>query len=269
MRTTLLIATCMACIAISAKSHEFWIDSEDYRIAPGDSVVARLRVGTEFEGSEQAYIPRNFKRFDYVQGAVVSEVPGVVGDRPAANFAVEDEGLLVLVHQTKDLSLTWDSWEDFEGFVRHKDAGWVVDEHLAAGDSKDSVREVYSRYAKSLVAVGDGRGSDLITQMTTEIVALENPYTDDLSDGFKVAVLYKGKVRPSAQVEVFERSSQGDVRIFTVATNSFGVANVRVKAGHQYMLDSVVLRRPLEQPSSGEPYAWESLWANLTFEVPE
>ena len=251
MRTTLLIATCMACIAISAKGHEFWIDSEDYRIAPGDNVVARLRVGTEFEGSEQAYIPRNFRRFDYVQGAVVNEVPGVVGDRPAANFAVGDEGLLVLVHQTRDLSLTWDSWDKFEGFVRHKDAGWVVDEHLAAGDSKDSVREVYSRYAKSLVAVGAGSGDDVVTGMLTEIVALENPYTGDMTDGIDVRVLYDGVPRETTQVEVFERAPGGEVRIFTVRTDGEGVATVPVAPGHTYMLDSVVLRRPVSPPENG------------------
>lgn len=268
MRTTLLLAVCMACIAATSKAHEFWIEAIDYQIAPGEKVVANLLVGTEYEGSKQSYIPRNFKRFQFVQNGAAADVPGVVGDRPAANFEVQDSGLLVLVHQTTNSGLTWDTWDKFEKFVRHKDATWVLDEHLAKGLAQENVREVYSRYAKSLIAVGAGAGKDVITGMPTEIVALENPYTDNMADGINVGVLYKGKPRRATQVEVFERSSSGDVRIFTVKTNTKGVATVPVKAGHEYMLDSVVLRRPVTQPSAGKPYAWESLWANLTFEVP-
>ena len=258
----------MACIAAMSKAHEFWIEAIDYQVAPGEKVIANLLVGTEFEGSKQAFIPRNFKRFKYVQNGAALDVPGVLGDRPAANFPVKDAGLLVLVHETTNLSLTWDEWEKFENFVRHKDAEWVLDEHLAKGLQQEDVREVYSRYAKSLISVGDGAGKDVITGMLTEIVALENPYTDNMADGIRVGVLYQGKPRPATQVEVFERSSEGAIRIFTVKTNSKGVANVPVKPGHEYMLDSVVLRRPTQQPTAGKPYAWESLWANMTFEIP-
>lgn len=268
MRTTLFLAACITCIAASTKAHEFWIDAKDYQISPGDKVVADLRVGTEYVGSNQSYIPRNFKRFQFVQNGKVSDVPGVVGDRPAANFDAPGEGLMVLVHQTTNSGLTWETWEKFENFVRHKDAEWVLDEHLAKGLEKEKVREVYSRYAKALIAVGAGAGKDVVTGMPTEIVALENPYTDNMADGINVGVLYKGKPRAATQVEVFERSQSGNIRIFTVKTNSKGVATVPVKSGHDYMLDAVVLRRPPSQPSAGKPYAWESLWANLTFAVP-
>ena len=268
MRSTLVIAACLACLGVTAKAHEFWIAPLKYQIAPGDNVVASLRVGTEFVGANQSYIPRNFKRFQYVQNGKAATVPGVVGDRPAANFPSEDDGLMVLVHQTTNLSVTWDTWEKFEDFVRHKDAEWVLDDHLAKGLSKEGVREVYSRYAKSLIAVGAGKGKDVVSGMLTEIIALENPYTDNMADGFTVGVLYNGKPRKSTQVEVFERDANGAIRIFTLKTNGKGTVNVPVVAGRQYMLDSVVLRRPLSQPSAGKPYAWESLWANLTFEVP-
>lgn len=268
MRPTLFVAACIACFAVSAKAHEFWIDPLKYQIAPGDNVVADLRIGTEFVGATQSYIPRNFKRFQAVQNGKAADVPGVVGDRPAAKFAAKEDGLMVLVHQTTNLSLTWETWEKFESFVRHKDSDWVLDEHLAKGLAKEGVREIYSRYAKSLIAVGSGKGKDVVSGMPTEIIALENPYTDNMADGFTVGVLYKGKPRKLTQVEVFERAANGAIRIFTVKTNAKGTAVVPVVAGRQYMLDSVVLRRPLSQPTTAKPYAWESLWANLTFEVP-
>lgn len=268
MRSTLSIFASIACIALPAKAHEFWIDPVDYMIEPGEKVVADLRVGTEFDGVSQSYIPRNFKRFLYVQNGAATKVKGVVGDRPAMNMTVKDEGLVVLIHQTGNLSLTWETWEKFSNFVKHKDAAWVLDEHLAKGFEKDGVREVYSRYAKSLVAVGAGAGKDVVAGMLTEIVALENPYTGNMADGMTVGVLYQGKPRKATQVEVFELGSGGKLNIFTVRTNAKGVATVPVKPGHTYMLDSVVVRRTDKKPANGDPFVWESLWANMTFAVP-
>lgn len=258
----------MAWFGAMAKAHEFWIEPKAHQIAPGSDVVASLRVGTEFEGSDQPYIPGNFVRFQFAQNGKAFKVPGVVGDRPAVNFEAETEGLMVLIHQTSNLGLTWDDWEKFENFLRHKDAEWALEEHLAKGLSQEKVREVYSRYAKSLVAVGAGAGKDVVAGLATELVALENPYTDQISDGLQVGLLYKGKPRRGAQVEVFERAPGGEVRIFTARTNAKGVANVPVRPGHSYMLDAVVLRRPQGQPADGPPFQWESLWANLTFAVP-
>ena len=196
-------------------------------------------------------------------------MPGVLGDRPAVNFSVEEEGLVVVIHQTTDQSVTWSTWDKFRNFVVHKDAEWVLDDHIAQGLEKDGVREVYTRFAKSLVAVGAGEGRDAISGMLTEIVAIENPYIDDMSDGLSVSVYYEGKPRPGTQVEVFQRAPDGTIEISTVKTDGRGVATVPVLSGHEYMLDSVVLRRTDKLNGKGEPFLWESLWANLTFEIPE
>lgn len=268
MRFPLSIFASIACLALPAKAHEFWIDPVEFQVAPGEKVIANLRVGTGFEGTSQSYIPRNFVRFQYAQNGKAYEVEGVVGDRPALNMEAGDEGLMVVIHQTTDLAVTWDTWEKFSNFVTHKDAEWVLDEHLAKGFAKEGIREIYSRYAKSLIAVGAGQGKDVVSGMLTEIVALENPYTGNMADGFNVGVLYKGKPRAATQVEVFELDRAGELRVFTVKTNGKGVVTVPVKAGHKYMLDSVVLRGTDKKPVNGKPFVWESLWANLTFEVP-
>lgn len=269
MRTTLLLAICMAWIGTFAKGHEFWIDPQAFQVAPGTPVVAALRVGTGFEGAEQSFIPRNFARFDYVQDDSVRPVPGTVGDRPAARVDGAAEGLLVLVHQTRDLRLIWDSWEKFEAFLRHKDAAWVLGAHRADGLDRDRVREIYSRYAKALVAVGAGAGSDRPMGLLTELVALENPYAGGAADGLSVELLYQGQPRAAAQIEVFERAPGGGVQVFTLRTDGAGRANVPVRPGHAYMLDAVVLRRATAVPATGQPPDWESLWANLTFAVPD
>jgi hypothetical protein len=266
IRRTLVASLCIACIAITAKAHEFWIDPEAHSVAAGAEVVANLRNGQQYEGSALSYIPRNFRRFDYVMGGAVKPVEGLVGDRPAMKVTPEAEGLLVAIHTTTDSLLVWDDWEKFESFLKHKDLTWALAEHDARGLSHEKVRERYSRYVKSLIAVGSGEGDDIEAGLLTEIVALENPYTGEMSDGLDIRVLYEGAPRADTQVEVFEKAADGTVEISYIRTDDKGEVTVPVRPGNRYMLDAVVLR-PVEAVEEKDP-VWESLWANLTLEVP-
>lgn len=265
---TLAVASSLACIAVGAKAHEFWIYPKDHQVQPGDLIQAALLVGQGFEGNSQPFLPPKFRRFDVAMGNSLVAAPGRAGDRPALKMRTSDEGLLVVIHETTDTVLTWDEYERFVGFVEHKDAEWTLAEHDKRGLSREGIREVYSRYAKSLIAVGHGRGEDRAFGLETEIVALENPYTDNMGDGFTVRVLYRGKPRSGEQVEIYDRAPDETVTVTTTQTNADGVAVVPVKPGHRYMLDSVVLREPSAAMAAERNVVWESLWANLTFAVP-
>lgn len=266
MKLRLFLALVGTVCAIAAQAHEFWIEPEDYTLDPGDAIVAAIRVGQNFSGSSYAYIPQNFRRFEIALGDEMSPVEMRMGDRPALDMAVTGDGLGVILHVTTDSNLRYKDAETFERFVTHKDAAWALARHAERGLPAAGFTERYSRYAKSLVALGDGAGADRAFGLLTEIVALANPYTDDLSAGMPVQVLFEGAPRPGAQVEIFEKAGKA-VTVATVAADADGRALVPVTPGRSYMLDSVVLR---ELDGKGDRGAvWESLWANLTFEVPE
>ena len=104
--------------------------------------------------------------------------------------------------------------------------------------------------------------------MEIEIVAVKNPYTDDLSGGMVVDVIYDGAARADAQVVVFEKAPGGDVTKTAVRTNDSGRATFPVNPGHEYLVDSVVVRSTGNDDPEAGP-VWRSLWASLTFEVPQ
>ena len=54
------------------------------------------------------------------------------------------------------------------------------------------------------------------------------------------------------------------VTVTTTRTDTAGKARIAVAAGHEYLLDAVVLRPAPE----GAKAVWETLWAALTFAVP-
>jgi hypothetical protein len=177
------------------------------------------------------------------------------------------DGLAVVVHVTRNYSLTYPKWETFVEFTEHKDSVWAQERHLARGLGKDSVRERYTRYAKSLIGVGDATGADREMGLLTEIVAQTNPYTDDLSQGFEVQVLYEGRPRADVQVELFAKAPGQSKGVSTNhRTDAEGRVTLPVEAGQEYLVDSVVFNELDAETEDG--HAWESLWASLTFKAP-
>lgn len=267
MLRALLLATCVAGLPFAAGAHEFWIEPDAYQVDPGEAMTARLRVGETFAGAEQTYLPRNFERFDMQCDGKLSEVLGRAGDRPALNVEATGEGLCVIIHQTRDYTLTYRDWQKFVNFVEHKDFDGVLQDHAARGLPETNFVELYSRYAKSLIAVGDGAGADTEVGLLTEIVAEANPYTDDLSEGLPLRVLFDGAPRADAQVELFAKAPDGQVDVTLHRTDDEGRVTIPVQAGYAYLADAVVLRAL--SPEEDDDPVWESLWASLTFAVPE
>ncbi|MCB1334111.1 MAG: DUF4198 domain-containing protein [Roseivivax sp.] len=269
MRRALTAALCAAALAFAAnvaRAHEFWLSPLAYRVDPGAPLQADIRVGQKFGGTAFAYLPPDIARFDIVMGDAVIAVTGRPGDRPALNMPVPGEGLAVVVHVTRDMRLTYSEAQKFIDFVTHKDLTGVLQAHEARGLPPQGFVERYTRYAKSLIAVGAGAGADRAVGLETEIVALANPYTDDTSAGLPVQVLYQGAPRADVQVELFERAPDGTVSISQLRTDATGQALLPVRPGHEYLVDSVVMR-PLDPPGD-EGAVWHSLWASLTLQIP-
>lgn len=270
-RLSALVGLCLGATlgAGSAVAHEFWISPDTYAVPSAGSITAAFRVGENLKGSSYSYIDKRSARLGFVTPEGPAEVPARMGDRPALNAvpAPVEDGLVVIVHETIDMTLTYSEWQKFINFVEHKDFEGALERHAERGIPQEGFKETYRRFAKSLVAVGSGAGADAPTGMETEIVALANPYTDDLSDGIAVQVLYQGAPRADAQVELFEK--QGDVVEVTLhRTDAEGIARLPVKPGYEYLVDAVVLRDTgVDNPEEGA--VWHSLWASLTFAVPD
>lgn len=256
--------------APAALGHEFWIDPQQFQVAPGDPLVADLRNGETFKGTSLAWFENRFTRFETVLGDSAQPVPGRAGDTPALQITAPDtEGLLIILHETAPSRLTYKEWEKFLKFAKHKDFPTAAADHQAAGWPKEGFRESYTRHVKALVAVGSGAGADRAFGLATEFVALTNPYAAEFDGTMRVQVLYQGVPRADAQVEVFDRAPDGSVEVRLTRTDAAGEAAIAVAPGHSYLLDAVVLRPSAEAGTAERAPVWETLWAALTFSVPD
>lgn len=264
-----IFALIVSLLASPVAAHEFWIEPLDYQIGANGKLEADIVNGQEFTGAKLAFLPQRFVNFLVFAGDQVARVEGRPGDQPALNQAPLAEGLNVAGYQAQNAIVTYENWESFQNFVDHKDLGDVRTRHSARGLSENGFKEVYSRYSKSLIGVGHSEGADRRMGLETEIVALANPYTDDLSGGMTVQVFYRDTMRADTQVEVFEKAANGAVEISLYRTDAEGIARFPVKPGFRYMVDAVVLREPTVALNERSNAVWETLWANLTFAVPQ
>ena len=229
---------------------------------------ANLKVGQDFAGASYSFNPRNFTRFEVISGSESAKVAGRLGDIPALSMAPLAEGLTIVVHETDDSQLTYTKWEKFTKFVDHKAFPNTLDDHVARGIAKDEkFVESYRRFAKSLIAVGHGRGSDQNTGLRTEIVALDNPYHLGGTE-IAVQVFLEGQPKAGTQIELFEKAPDGTVEITLHQTGDDGTAMLPVKKGYSYLVDNVSMLA-LDNDDASKGPVWESLWASLTFQIPE
>ena len=263
MRLVPLVALILAQPALA---HELWIEPTDFQPDPAAPVEAHLVNGQKFEGLQLSYLPGFVARLDLTLGDESEKVAPRIGSKPALTAPALGDGLHVAVYQSMPATVKYATLEKFESFVKHKDLGDAVARHRERGLPETDFVEVYTRFSKSLIGVGGAAGADHDFGLETELVALANPYTDDMAGGLPLRLTYRGEVRADAQVEIFDRAPTGEVTITTPRTDAEGVVVVPVAPGHVYQADAVVLREPEGENIAGA--AWESLWANITWAVP-
>lgn len=266
MRT---LAVIFSVLAAPLSAHELWLEPLNYEIAPDGNLEAEIVNGQNFEGTRLPYLPQRYRHFISFLDGTGTLVTGRAGDTPALNMPASGDGLHVIVYQSTAATISYDAWEKFQKFADHKDFPDAGVRQIERGLPLEGFSEVYTRYSKSLIAAGSGAGADLETGLETELVALTNPYTDDLSGGFRVSLLYQGAPRADEQVELFEKAADDTVIVTYHRTDENGVATLPVRAGHSYMIDAVVLREPSQAMAEQTGAVWETLWANLTFAVPD
>ena len=253
--------------ALPALSHELWIEPLEWQVEPGEQLQADLINGQNFEGVRQPYLANRLVLFNLFSENRATRIQNRNGSRPALDTPSHGEGLHVAAYQSTPSTLSYTEWEKFVSFAEHKDLGDVATMHDARGLPRSVFTEAYTRFSKSLIAVGAGEGSDRRVGLETELVALDNPYTAT-GDTIRVQLFYQSGVRADEQVEIYDRAPSGAVTVSTVRTNADGIAVIPVAPGHDYMLDAVLLREPTSELADLTKASWETLWANLTFHVP-
>jgi uncharacterized GH25 family protein len=248
--------------------HELWIDTTDFKVEKDTLLNLNLRNGENFDGFSLGYFDRSVKELYWRQNGKKFNNNSRQGDNPALQISPTDNGLISIIYVSKPSIIKYKDFSKFQNFVIEKHSPNALEIHKNLDFPRENFSELYTRYSKALVGVGTSKGFDTENNLELELVALENPYADNMDDGIEILALYNGNPRAFSNLNVFERSNtDSSVNTFVVKTNDKGVAVVEVKNDCTYLIDNVIIRPANEKLFKERGVIWESLWAALTFSV--
>jgi uncharacterized GH25 family protein len=246
------------------RAHDFWIEPSTFRPAPGGRVAVRLRVGQGFQGDPVPREPQRIERFAAV-GSIGEKgeagVPGVPGSDPAGWLSPSSPGLLWIVYDSGHDSVQLDAAK-FDRYLGEE--GLERIRKLRGSSNTNAVKEIYSRCAKSLLAVGggDGQGFDRVLGLELELVPEKNPYALKAGESLPVRLLYHGKPLDGALLIAIPKGAP-DAKV-SARSDRNGRAALRLDRPGLWLIKAV----HMVPAPSGSGADWESLWASVTFELP-
>ncbi|HYN20943.1 MAG TPA: DUF4198 domain-containing protein [Thermoanaerobaculia bacterium] len=253
-RTLILLGFLLTGPALRA--HDFWIEPSSFRPQPGARVAVQLRVGEHLQGDPVPRDPRRIERFAVVGPAGEKEAVGLAGADPAGWIAPAEPGLHWIVFDSNHASLEqtaekFDRYLDEEGLERVRELG---------PSKTGTVKEIYSRCAKSLLAIGGtaGTGWDRAIGLELELVPERNPYDLKAGESLPVRLLYRGQPLAGALVKAVAANAEVSAR-----SDSNGRAELRLDRPGLWLIKAV----HMVPAPKGSVADWESLWASLTFEL--
>jgi uncharacterized GH25 family protein len=257
-----LIALC----STAATAHEFWIDPVSYTPAAGDSVPVVFRIGSDFRGDTFPYMRALDRQFTVSDSNGPVKFDRLDGDDPAAEITFANKGLAIIVHQRGREEVTFKTFALFEENLRYEGLEARIDEHKKLGKPMTDISEIYTRYAKALVRVGGGTGSDKAAGLPYELVAESDPYTHPAGKPFTVQFLQAGKPFAGALVKCWQRDKPDAIapKPQEVRTDSTGRAACDISRPGEHMISTV----HMEAAQPADQADWVSHWATLSFARP-
>ena len=244
-------------------AHDFWIEPSSFHPPAGADLAVSLRVGEHFRGDPVPRVDPKIVKFVLVSSTGETPIGGLPAVDPAGLVRVVTPGLAVLGYRSQRTAITLEP-DKFEKYLEDEGLDAVLKARKARGEQTRPGNEVYSRCAKSLIAVGGtGKsGFDRALGFTTEIVAESSPVALHAGDSMRVRVLHEGAPLAGALVKAIALDDPDN----TLSTRSGkdGRASFRLARKGVWLVKTVhMVPAPKETGAD-----WESLWASLTFEIP-
>lgn len=251
-------------MVMTASAHEFWLEPLTYEVKQGANLQAHIKVGQGLDGDTYAFFASNFERFDLTVNDSTVLLKNRFAQKPAVDQRVAQNGLHILTHQSKPLKLRYKKRELFEKFLKAEGIEWVLEAHEKRKLPPLDFTELYKRFAKSLIKVGDGKGQDRLMGLPFEWVVLDNPYAESAKTTITAQLFFEKKPFPNSLVNVFVRLNE-KVRRIKITTDDEGKVDVPIEAGGVFLINAVHMIEPDAALTGGA--AWMSLWASTTFLV--
>jgi len=178
----------------------------------------------------------------------------------------DQEGTYVIGWESEGLFIEVEP-KIFNKYLAVEDYSSTIEARKKSGDEEKPGREIYSRYIKTFIQVGNGLSDHFSHPLNykIEIIPLTNPASLKLNSDLEVKVLFEGKPlqkrRIMATYDSYSDAPEDYAQV--TETDENGIARFRITHKGLWLVRTNQMIR-LE----GNPEAdWQSFWANFTFEM--
>jgi hypothetical protein len=260
------LLTMSAMIASFAWGHDLWLVAQDELILVGKDTRLLAHTGMKFPQSLSAVTP------DRLDGAWIIDANGrrdlknaaVDGNSLAFPVRFETPGIALAAIAVKPKFIHLEA-EEFNEYLDHDGLPQILELRKKRGELDKEGREMYAKFAKAILKVGEGGPSDLATKpagLRIEIVPLEDPtQLGSAGNELPVRVLFEGK--PFEGVFVYPLAEGEEVYTTGYETDADGKAQVPIKTTGLWSLHCIYMR-PYADRNEAD---WESFFATVTFQV--
>lgn len=258
------LTICIFVILGVVNAHEFWLLPKKFKYQVGEKMAVDFMVGENFEGEfwdlqrhkvEKLAIYNRVGKTD-----LINKVTATKGNN--LEYAFNNVGTHMIALESNDAFIELEP-EKFDAYLEEDGLEFIKEERKKLGEENRNSRELYRRFAKLLVQVGD-KTDDTYNKTAgfkMEIIPSQNPYDLKAGDHLECKVFYRGNPEAHALVKVWSHIGN---RIFlqNIYTESDGSVRFPISNKGPWMVSAVKMVR-----SSGREAEWESMWASLVFEI--
>lgn len=263
------LLACAAAFAAPVLAHDFWIQPDTFRVAPGAAVPLSLQVGHGKERERSAMPRQRIVRLDAIApgGQRIDlrsklHVGGADGDATTRLMA---PGVHVVAMATDEGAISRLPAAQFNKYLAEEGLTPAASLRKRMGRTQAEGIERYGRRTKTLVQVGPpgSRPQPHVTRpvgLTLELVPEANPYAMPRPAHLPVRVYYQGRPLAGALVKRIDLDNDA-APAQTLRTDAAGRVRFPMPGSGRWLL-AVAWTRPLV----GNPQAdFETVFSSLSF----
>jgi uncharacterized GH25 family protein len=263
-KRAIFAAAAVLLTAVTAYSHDYWLEPEAFFTSAGSAVNVRLFVGEGLKSEEERPLQKERTlRFQMFSAGKVRDLlaEGQEGQMPVTRLSFGQAGNYLVAMERKAQPITLDA-KKFTTYLAEEGLEAIIAERERLGEGNAEGRERYSRYLKLALQVGDRHDGECqrAVSQRLEIAPLSNPYALKIGDTLKARILFEG--RPLAGAKVFTNSKyQDEIKEHATMTDKDGMVSLVLDRPGQWLIRLVHMRRCQGCADAD----WESFWGAYSF----
>jgi uncharacterized GH25 family protein len=261
MKRIYLLLPFLLLTMVKARAQDYVLLPENFYLHKGDKVNMHLISANQLiKQDETGFSATRIQKFAMGAGKKTTDLlPDIKGKDSVVSVQFVKKGLELLQITTKPVT---DDIERDDFLKILDDEGLTQYSEKAKNGSKDSFREKYTWYLKTLIKVDETSGNDFDRSQDQEyeIILKDNPYKGNYGDDIIGLVNFRGKPAVNANVLFYVKTASGDVFVQKLSTDKAGQVYFKLSREGVYMLRSAHI-----EPSKDKNADFDAWLATYTF----